>query len=243
MFDTLTSAQKIVLAAVVLLALVAAAVSASGRLRSAPDVADAVGYDPPISGKELVTVHVAGAVIRPGLYRIATGSRVQDAISAAGGFTSTARRGSVNLAAWLTDGEQVFVETSQPASASVPDAPPAHPTAASPPPVATPHAHMVSASAATPPPALPRPVARTPVATAPPASAPVRTSAPKPRVRINTAGLEELQQLPGIGPKLAMRILYYRNEKGRFRSFSQLGEVKGIGADTIERIRECATLN
>ena len=233
MFDTLTSAQKIALAAVVLLALAAALVSASGRLRSGFDADDEIGYDPPVPGAELVTVHVAGAVVRPGLYRIEAGSRVQDAISAAGGFSSSARTGSVNLASWLTDGEQVFVETLQPTLAPVPHAQPTDQ------PATAPRAHMVSASAASPPSAPARPVTRTPVATTSPAPAP----APKPLVCINTAGLEELQQLPGIGPTLAKRILYYRYENGRFRSFDQLDEIEGIGRSTIEELRTCATLN
>jgi len=233
MFDTLTSAQKTVLAAVVLLALAAALVSASGRLRPAGDAAEAVGYDPPVPGEELVSVHVAGAVVRPGLYRIEAGSRVQDAVSAAGGFASDARADSVNLASWLSDGEQIFIEARQPAPAAIPDAQPTDQ------PVTAPQAHMVSASAAVPPPAPARPVRAAPTA----AAMPVPTPIAKPLVCINTAGLEELQELPGIGRVLAMRILYYRHEKGRFRSFTQLSEVEGIGPDTVARIRIRATLN
>lgn len=240
MFDTLTSAQKIVLAAVVLLALAAALVSASGRLRPAPDAADGVvGYDPPIPGAELVTVHVAGAVMRPGVYRLDAGSRVQDAVSAAGGFASDARADSVNLASWLSDGEQVFIETLQHDPAPIPDARPAEHTAAALPADTAPQAHMVSASAAVPPPSPARPVTPRPVVTTSPAPVPAQ----KQKVCINTAGLDELQQLPGIGPALAKRILYYRYENGRFRSFNQLGEVDGIGPQTIEGIRACSTLN
>jgi len=52
-----------------------------------------------------------------------------------------------------------------------------------------------------------------------------------------------LQQLPGIGPELAQRILYYRHEHGRFRSFEQLKNVDGIGELTVEKVRRSATLN
>ena len=56
-----------------------------------------------------LTVDVAGAVRRPGLYRFEHGSRVADAIARAGGLTPRAERTAVNLAAPLADGEQVLV--------------------------------------------------------------------------------------------------------------------------------------
>jgi len=56
-----------------------------------------------------VAVHVAGRVRRPGLVRLPAGSRVQDAIRAAGGSTSGADLDALNLARRLTDGEQVLV--------------------------------------------------------------------------------------------------------------------------------------
>lgn len=52
-------------------------------------------------------VHVLGAVANPGLYRLAAGARVVDAVAAAGGFTAAADPGSLNLARPLSDGEQV----------------------------------------------------------------------------------------------------------------------------------------
>ena len=56
-----------------------------------------------------VAVHVAGRVRRPGLVRLPAGSRVQDAIRAAGGSTAGADLDAVNLARRLTDGEQILV--------------------------------------------------------------------------------------------------------------------------------------
>jgi competence protein ComEA len=56
-----------------------------------------------------VAVHVAGRVRRPGLVRLPAGSRVQDAIRAAGGATSGADLNAINLARKLADGEQVRV--------------------------------------------------------------------------------------------------------------------------------------
>ncbi len=56
-----------------------------------------------------IEVHVTGAVLRPGVYLFAEGSRVQDAITAAGGLTADADVSGVNLAAKLEDGQQLDV--------------------------------------------------------------------------------------------------------------------------------------
>lgn len=56
-----------------------------------------------------ITVHVAGAVNRQGVYRLQAASRVQDAIEAAGGFGAQAAQDAVNLASPLQDGAQVWV--------------------------------------------------------------------------------------------------------------------------------------
>jgi competence protein ComEA len=56
-----------------------------------------------------VIVHVTGAVPRPGVYALPEGSRVQDAIAAAGGFLAEAQRAEINLAAFLLDGEKLDI--------------------------------------------------------------------------------------------------------------------------------------
>ncbi len=58
-----------------------------------------------------VVVHVAGAVMRPGLVSLPGGSRCGDAVDAVGGLTGNAAASSVNLARVLVDGEQIYVPT------------------------------------------------------------------------------------------------------------------------------------
>ena len=60
-------------------------------------------------GSELLVVHVAGAVQIPGVYRLGAGSRVIDAVEAAGGVAVDSNSDAINLAAALTDGERVYV--------------------------------------------------------------------------------------------------------------------------------------
>lgn len=61
----------------------------------------------------MVVVHVGGAVITSGVYEIPQGSRVQDAVDAAGGFAEDAACDALNLARVLSDGEQVVVPTQE----------------------------------------------------------------------------------------------------------------------------------
>lgn len=77
-------------------------------LLSRPDSGQAVVLEAAPTQPQL-QVHVIGAVLRPGLYAFAAGSRVQDAITAAGGLTSDAQMEGLNLAAKLEDGQQLAV--------------------------------------------------------------------------------------------------------------------------------------
>ena len=75
----------------------------------------AVTLRPPPTEQPIV-VQIAGAVPRPGVYALAQGSRVQDAISAAGGFLAEADKSGINLARALDDGEQLEVPYAEGAS-------------------------------------------------------------------------------------------------------------------------------
>jgi len=62
-------------------------------------------------------------------------------------------------------------------------------------------------------------------------------------VNVNTASVEELQLLPGVGEKRAEQIIEMRKERGGFRSVDELKDVKGIGDSMLDRLREHVTLD
>ncbi|MFC8732697.1 helix-hairpin-helix domain-containing protein [Luteimicrobium sp. NPDC057192] len=83
-----------------------AAATEPGAGATAPAGTGATGEG---AGAEKILVHVVGAVRRPGLVHLAAGARLEDAVEAAGGPTSSAQLDAVNLAGVVTDGEQVRV--------------------------------------------------------------------------------------------------------------------------------------
>jgi competence protein ComEA len=89
---------------------------ASTHLAVSPIVGPRAGADPaPVAASRLV-VYVVGAVRRPGLYKVAEGARVADAVARAGGLSPKADRAGVNLAAPVADGQQVVVPARLPAA-------------------------------------------------------------------------------------------------------------------------------
>jgi competence protein ComEA len=148
------------------------------------------GAGPGASGQ--VAVHVAGRVRHPGLVRLPAGSRVQDAITAAGGVTSGADLDAVNLARRLTDGEQVRVPGPGDPAPPPPDA----------------------------------------------AAGPATPSAP---LDLNTATVEQLDTLPGVGEVTAGRIVAYRSAHP-FTTVDELLEVPGIGQRRFEQLKDLVTV-
>lgn len=147
-----------------------------------------------------VVVHVAGAVRTPGVHRLREGQRVGDAVRRAGGPARGADLDQVNLAARVTDGQQVLVPTRPPAGAVA----------------ATPGA-VASAGAGGP--------------------AGTAGAAPGPPIDLNTATLEQLDTLDGVGPATAQKILDERTRRGGFRSVDDLAAVPGIGPKRLAAIR------
>lgn len=100
--------RALLLAAAALALLAVAGRTLAGAGAAAEQPPQALVAEPAAAAPKLV-VHVAGAVRRPGLYRLAEGKRVADAVARAGGATAPADTAAINLAAPLADGMQVLV--------------------------------------------------------------------------------------------------------------------------------------
>ncbi len=138
------------------------------------------------SGEMLV--HVTGAVVSPGVVRLAGGTRVIDAVESAGGLTADADISGINLAAFASDGSQIHVPV----------------------------------------------IGEAPIATtAAPAGG---GSTGSGCIDLNTASERELEELDGVGPKIAARIVDHRTSNGPFASSSDLMAIPGIGAVLSQKI-------
>lgn len=157
-----------------------------------------------------IWIDVAGAVRRPGLYELPAGSRAAAAIERAGGPLPRAELAAVNQAAKLADGQQIVVPLR--GAASVASSAPA--------------AGSGSGAASG--------VPGTSSGVSPGASAVAGSGA---KVSLGSATQAQLEQLDGIGPALAGRIIAYRQAHGGFRSVDELQEVEGIGDKRFQALR------
>jgi competence protein ComEA len=132
-------------------------------------------------------VHVTGLVNEPGIVTLPAGSRVVDAVEAAGGANDDADLSVLNLARQVGDGEQIVVSDD-------------------------------------PPPAVP-PAEQQPTA-----------------INLNTATIEQLETLPGVGPAIGGRIVEWRETHGYFTTVDELLEVSGIGERTFADIEPLVTV-
>lgn len=154
-------------------------------------------------------VHICGAVNRPGVYTFPEGSRVCDAVEAAGGLTADAAESLLNQAALLSDGLQIVVPTLEEAEGLSPQ------TASS-----GIFSSGISGAGA----------------------AGGDPQAGDGLVNINTATLEELMTLPGIGQTRAEAIMAYRDEQGGFRTIEDIMNVSGIKEGSFAKLKDRITV-
>ena len=158
-----------------------------------------------------VRVQVSGAVLEPGIYNVPASCRVEEAIAAAGGLTENADSERVNLVRKVRDGMQIRVPVQKTTRTS--------------------RTQRKKAQAKS-------SLGESALGKSGGAKAgPGRNNSMMQRVRINSASVSELQQLPGIGPALAQRIIETRS-RGHFTSADDLLRVPGIGKAKLEKLRD-----
>jgi competence protein ComEA len=164
--------------------------------------------------KSIITIDIAGAVAHPSVYILPAESRVYQAVNKAGGLTANADTRNTNLAALLADGTKIYIPSATEVKAEE------KATGTKPG-----NAYIGGSTAAT----------------AAAASGTDDTS-DSGIININTATSEKLQELPGVGPSTADKIIAYRQKYGAFSKIEELMNVSGIGEKTFAKMQARITV-
>ena len=157
--------------------------------------------------EKMIIVHVAGFVESPGIVKLKEGSRIADAIEAAGGELLDADLSNVNLAYMLEDGQKLYIPGISEQKEGEENL-----------------GYITKESGNN-----------------------IVVNEKKEEggsglVNLNTASQTELEQIPGIGPSTALKIIEYRKENGEFKSIEDIKNVKGIGDSKYENMKNHITV-
>ncbi len=157
--------------------------------------------------EKMIIVHVAGFVENPGIVKLKEGSRIADAIEAAGGELLDADLSNVNLAYMLEDGQKLYIPGISEQKEGEENL-----------------GYITKESGNN-----------------------IVVNEKKEEggsglINLNTASQTELEQIPGIGPSTALKIIEYRKENGEFKSIEDIKNVKGIGDSKYENMKNHITV-
>lgn len=165
-----------------------------------------------INDNEKIYIYITGEVNNPGIVVLPIGSRIVDAIDCAGGITQKADIMKVNLVYMLQDGMKVNI----PSSIELKN---------------NPNFEYITMSSGD-------EKNDSNIKNATTVDTKSESAFKVSNVNINTATQTELETLPGIGPSLALKIINYRKENGKFKSIEELKSVNGIGENKYEEIKK-----
>ena len=182
--------------------------------RAVPGSAEPASEEEMSQTERIIYVHVCGAVQHPGVYPMAEGTRVYEAVALAGGFLPEADEQWLNQAAVIGDAQKLYVYSKEETRQME----------------AEPLRNSWTGG---------EEAAQNP-GTAGDADAPSSNAAVL--VDLNTASKEELMMLPGIGEAKAEAILQYRSEHGGFSDVQELLQISGIKEGVFSRIKDRITV-
>lgn len=200
----------------------------------------AAGSGSSSGSEDAIVVQVSGSVAAPGVYELPLRARMQDAISAAGGFAEDASADVLNLAAALEDGQKIYVpkkgeaEAAHGISDQNDDAVDDEEASSGGVDAAGGSVGVAGGSGRSARSHAPSARSRK---TSKSGSRSNKKSLPAHSVSLNRANAEELSSLPGIGEATAKRIIADRRVHGRFKKVEDLCRVKGIGKKKLASIK------
>ena len=149
--------------------------------------------------KELLAIHITGAVKNSGVVKLEEGSRIEDAINSAGGLAEDADITNVNLAFILEDGMKIKIPFNSDTEDII---------------ITQNSGENIIKEELT------------------------EKNSTNKIININKAKVEDFETLPGIGNSLAIRIVKYREENGKFKTIEEIKNVSGIGDNKYEQIKD-----
>lgn len=177
------------------------------------------------SSSDIVICDVSGAVKTPKVVELKKGSRISDAIDSAGGLTGKADITNINRAAIVNDGDKIYIPEAGESSQ-----------------VTAETNNGVNNSSTDSTSGQNDPQANSDQNNGANASGTAGDTRSSGKINLNSADSAALQQINGIGPVTADKIIEYRNDKGAFTKLEQLKEISGIGEKTFEKLKEEVTI-
>ncbi len=178
-----------------------------------------VAIEPIVEAKEVIkylTVDIKGAITKPGVYTIEEGSRVNDVIKKAGGLTKYANTYYINLSKKVFDEMVIIIYTKS---------------------EVTNYQKKINNDITT--------TKKLQENNNNDALVPIPNTISEPTsniININSATLDQLMTLSGIGETKAQDIIIYRNQNNGFKSIDEIKNVKGIGDSTFAKIKDYITI-
>ena len=163
---------------------------------------------------QTIFVDICGAVANPGVYELDEGSRIFQAVDAAGGYLPEAAQNYLNKARSLMDGQQIYVPTEEEIAE---------------------HLEAIAAKA---PEALQGSESQDAGNVERPESSTTEEAGSDLAINLNTADTSQLCTLSGIGQSKAEAIIAYREEHGGFTSVEEIMNVEGIKEGTFSKIKD-----
>ena len=161
--------------------------------------------------KEIIVVHISGAVAKEGIVEVSLGKRISDVIEKAGGLLENANLDKINLAFKVEDGMKIHIPTNEEVEKEILNQYQDNRYVYDENVIQNSSNNSVKSN---------------------------NKKSNNEKININTATEEKLDELPEVGESTAKKIITYRNKNGKFKSIEDIKNVSGIGDAKFEQIKD-----